>query len=507
MRKILLIVMSLCAINLSFAQDWDNMWSQARELREHIMADPYRPIYHFTAPEGICDPFDPNGAIFWNGKYHLGYIYQKMRDGKREHVWGHAVSTDLFHWTIYPDFLNVKDGDLERGIFSGGSFISREGIPFVSYHGEGAGANMLAYSTDKDLRTWKKYEHNPIVKNGAWDPEVWYDKKTDYYYHINGGHQAGLFKSKDMINWEHTGLLIDKEDRLNNDFEDFSCSDFFTIGDKDVLLFISHYLGTQYYIGKFENDKFIIDSHGRMNWPGGTFFAPEEMKDDKGRNIVFGWVLERRPHYAGFYGWSGIMSLPRVLTLDKNGQMQINPPEEISLIRLNQLKEDNFSLKANEEKTLSASGTSMEIQLEITDIKDAIAGVKVFADADNKEYTSIYYDPNAKELVIDFEKSSLEQPVKMPSYCVRHFEPKEEERKPDVSSQHTPFELEKGESLKLNIFIDKCMIEVFANGRQCVTQVVYPKLRTSDKVKVFSTDDSIKIKNIQSYEIAPTTIY
>jgi len=38
-------------------------------------------------------------------KYHLGYIYQSLEKGTREHFWGHAVSTDLFHWTIYPDML------------------------------------------------------------------------------------------------------------------------------------------------------------------------------------------------------------------------------------------------------------------------------------------------------------------------------------------------------------------------------------------------------------------
>jgi beta-fructofuranosidase len=48
-----------------------------RSLRSLMRSDPYRPIYHFVAPEGHAKPFDPNGAIYWNGKYHLGYIYQE----------------------------------------------------------------------------------------------------------------------------------------------------------------------------------------------------------------------------------------------------------------------------------------------------------------------------------------------------------------------------------------------------------------------------------------------
>lgn len=51
-----------------------------------------------------------------------------------------------------------------------------------------------------------------------------------------------------------------------------------------MLLFISHNLGTQYYIGTFGKGKYIVEQHGRMNWPGGTFFAPEQLVDDSGRN-------------------------------------------------------------------------------------------------------------------------------------------------------------------------------------------------------------------------------
>src|SRR5687767_7268600 len=66
----------------------------ARSLRELIRSDPHRPRYHFVVPEGKGLPFDPNGALYWKGKYHLGFIYQKIKDGKDQHVWGHAVSTD-----------------------------------------------------------------------------------------------------------------------------------------------------------------------------------------------------------------------------------------------------------------------------------------------------------------------------------------------------------------------------------------------------------------------------
>ena len=86
-----------------------------------ILSDPSRPGYHFVIPEGLGMPFDPNGAIYWKGRYHLFYIFQDKRSGRRDHHWGHVSSTDLFHWRHHPT-------GLVSGMFSGNCFIN--GWPF-----------------------------------------------------------------------------------------------------------------------------------------------------------------------------------------------------------------------------------------------------------------------------------------------------------------------------------------------------------------------------------------
>ena len=251
--------------------------------------------------------------------------------------------------------------------------------------------------------------------------------------------------------------------------------------------------------------KYSVEKHGRMNWPGGTFFAPEELKDDKGRNIIWGWVLERKPKHFPDYGWSGIMSLPRVLTLAKNNELQINPPEEVKAIRLAKIEENNISLMANNQKKLSIEGKSLEIQLEIKGGEKTPYGVKVFCSPDGREETIIKYDPVKKELVIDFIKSSINGPVKMPSHSL--LKPTIEGFDSTVTEQRAPFELKKGETLKLDIFIDRSIIEVFANGRQCITQVVYPELENSKSVKIFSGDEPINVKKVQAWKMAETNAY
>jgi len=516
--KYLFLSAAILVSLLTYSQESEiDQWIiKSRQLRELIQSDPHRPVYHFVAPEGTAYPFDPNGGIYWKGKYHLGYIYQYMGNGSREHFWGHAVSTDLFHWTLYPDMLDVKEGDIERGIFSGGAFLSREGIPHIMYHGEGSATNLVAYSTDEDLRVWKKFEGNPVLrtpqeydpmygKYRAWDPEGWYDRESDNYYQISGGEVAGFFKSKDMLEWEYLGDLIDQENRMRHDFEDLSCPDFFRIGDKHMLLFISHNLGTQYYIGTFANDRYDVEDHGRMNWPGGTFFAPEQLVDEKGRNIIWGWVLERKPEHLAGFGWSGIMSMPRVLSLNQNGDLEINPPEEVKALRFNGTEEKDISIEAGSEKELSLKGKSLEILIEIDKGNASYCGVKVFCSPDGREETVVKYDPLAKELVIDFVRSSVNGPVQMRSNCM--MEPQLEEYGETVTLQRAPFELKSGETLRLDIFIDRSIVEVFANGRQCMTQVVYPELTESKSVKIFSSTKGITVKSVQVWEMSSTNMY
>lgn len=273
-----------------------------------------------------------------------------------------------------------------------------------------------------------------------------------------------------------------------------------------MLLFIGHYLGSQYYIGELKNDQFNVEKYGRMNWPGGTFFAPEQLVDKDGRNIIWGWILERKPSYFKNYGWSGIMSLPRVLALSKNNDLLIMPATELQALRGQAFTGKDFKLQAGSEKKLETKGKSIEIMLELRGGDTAAYGVKVFCSADGREETTIKYDPLAKELVVDFIKSSINSPVKMNDYCMDYCGPENTPRG-FVTQQRAPFALKPNESLKLDIFIDKSVIEVFANNRQCVTQVVYPQLTESNEVKIYTGGQPVYASKIKTWQMATTNAY
>ncbi len=118
------------------------------------------------------------------------------------------------------------------------------------------------------------------------------------------------------------------------------------------------------------------------------------------------------------------MSLPRVVSLNNVGELQINPAEELRTIRLNEVAENDVALQPHQEKTLRAGGKSIELQLEFAGGSRSPFGVKVFASPDGREATTIRYEPEQDEVVIDFLKSSMRGPASVPVFNargIRHF--------------------------------------------------------------------------------------
>jgi len=451
-----------------------------RKLREILLRDPYRPVYHFVIPEGFGMPFDPNGAIFWKGRYHLFYIFQD----ERGHNWGHVSSTDLVHWRHHPT-------ELAGGMFSGNCFINKDGVPTMCFHDEQRENNTMAVALDDELNEWKKLALiTPKTTEGdkyherydSWDPFGWLEGDT--YYAIFGGKMPGIAKCRSLEGaWEYVGDLFAHGIKGVSLNEDVSCADLFKIGDKYMLLCISHRMGCRYYLGQWKDEQFYPEFHEQMSWVDNDYFAPESLLDDKGRRIMWAWIFDKRQDDTiEASGWSGTMSLPRVLWLAEDGMLRMKPPEELEMLRYNEQRRAGLTVKADTELPLKGiSGNSIELKLEIALGDAKQVGLKVCCSPDGKEETLVYYDAADKKLKIDTHKSSLgEGPKKI---------------------EAGPFELGDDEPLKLQVFVDKSVVEVFANDRQAVMRRIYPTRADSVGVKLFSKGASATVKKLQAWEM------
>ena len=219
----------------------DDLIRSARELQEKFWDDPQRPRYHFMAPWGWMN--DINGAIFWKGWYHVFYQHLSWGGVYRAMHWGHASSVDLVHWVHHAIALTPSEDGYDRnGCWSGGAFVTREGVPAVIYHGEPGGA-CIATAEDDMLVRWTKHRANPIVpmtevfgngedRNSALDPCAW--AEGDTYNALIGNFVPGvesdgtnLFRSRDLVHWEKIGPFYRSDRRWTEAEEDCAVPDFF----------------------------------------------------------------------------------------------------------------------------------------------------------------------------------------------------------------------------------------------------------------------------------------
>lgn len=503
----------------------------ARELRYRMLADPHRPAFHFAFPEDDGRPGDPNGCFYANGRYHLMYLYNHHEKG---FVWGHVSSKDLLHWRHHPYAIGPGEGD--EGCFSGGAFVDRKGRAVLSYWGLWAKRGIcLAFSEDEHFDRWTKSRANPVIAStdtglletvdkagkplilGAADPsQVW--EKNGRYYLLTGnlpvlnklgrapdappdqqGDRLYLFVSDDLEKWEYLHPFYESRRDWTDRSEDDMCPSFLPLpstpdggpaSGKHLLLFISHNKGCQYYVGLYDTaaDTFLPESHGRMTWGDNAYFAPEALVDGKGRQIMWAWIFDDRPEPLWrASGWNGMYGLPRTLWLGEDGTLRMRPVPELASLRQERKTKRAFTVAPGKDVVLEGFGKEL-LELEITFAPGSAArcGVKVACSADGREETVLFYDLAEKKLKCDTTRSSLGFGRK--------------------AVEAAPLALAPGESLQLRIFVDRSIVEVFANDRQAIGRAFYPTLggRT---VKVFAEGGPARVESARAWELMPSNPY
>jgi len=475
----------------------------ARYLRHQLLRDPYRPAYHFVAPEGLAMPFDPNGNVFWRGRHHMGYIYQE----RGRHYWGHVSSLDLLHWRHHSPYLLPTLDSPEQGIFSGNSFVDRDGSRVLCmYHGVDAG-NCLAWSDDPDLERWHKLPGNPIVPNPpepdkadhtSWDPCGWIHEGT--YYAVFGGGKNTVWKSADLRSWTKCGPFLAHPYPGIELQEDISCPDFFPLGGKWVMVCISHRLGARYYVGEWKGEQLHPQYHEMMSYSDNEYFAPESYTDGKGRRILFAWVFDGRSDAVRTAsGWSGMLALPRVLELGPDNRLLMRPAEELEALRYNPVVMGETAIPAGGEVAIPFAAVAdnvLEVEVELSGEGAGEYGIKVCCAAEGQAETAIGYDAGEGKLKIDTSRSG----------------PNRKKAKSVIGTatgevEAAPLKLAGGEPIKLRIFVDRCLVEVFAEGgRQALSRVVYPPAGATG-LRLYAKGGPARARQVRVWDLMPTNPY
>jgi len=485
-----------------------------KKSRKKMADDPHRPIYHYVNPEHRLN--DPNGLCFWKGRWHLFYQAYPPED-TRQH-WGHAVSDDLIHWRDLPYAIYPNP---EHACFSGATLVEKDRV-IAMYHGTRVG-NMVAVSSDPLLLNWEKVTGKAVIPINpdesvppyrVFDPCIW--KKGNMYYSLSAGTLPNgpggkriranfLWRSKDLAKWQFMHPFVEN-DRYSLVGDDGACPYFWPIGDRHILLHYSHTSGGKYLLGDYDTmrDKFVVTNGGDFNFgpssPCGVH-APSATPDGKGGVIAIFNMNPGKPTK----GWNQIMTLPRRLTLDSKdelNELRIEPAGDIESLRYYHRRIDAMNLPANKEVVLkSIQGNAMELIAEIDPKGAPMVEMNVLRSPDAREHTRIMFFQDRGYRHREYGRSHAHRRKRSSLISI---DSSYSSILGDVRSrapETAPVLLAKNEPLKLRVFIDRSVVEVFVNGRQCVAMRVYPGRKDSVGVSLRSQGRDTVLKSLDAWQM------
>jgi beta-fructofuranosidase len=475
------------------------------ETRQKMAADPLRPLYHFLPPSNWMN--DPNGVIQWKGQYHLFYQYNPDDPVWGNIHWGHAVSDNLVHWRDLPIALEPTPGDPDQNGCWSGSAVNDNGTPTILYTGAtytvpieryrgGPDARQvvcLATSND-NLVTWQKYAHNPVitpplglVEEGFRDPYVW--RENNQWYTVIGSGIIGqgaavlLYRSPDLREWKYLGPLFTGDAGKYGMM--FECPSFFTLGDKHVLV-VGARGKPRYFVGTYSDHNFTPETTGVLD--AGIYYSPQVMVDEQGRRILFGWVWEggwtwpgRNNEALKVPGWAGVSSLPRILSLAPDNTLFSRPVPELTVLRAEHVHLSDIELKSGSDQVLPIKGNCLEILAEFEVANTKGCGLKLCCSQDGKEKTVVAYNRKDHKLIVSL----------LPASRLKH-----------SRVETARLQLVESETLKLHIFLDRSIVEVFANDRCCITSRFYPS-SDSHGINLFANGDGGRLKSLDIWQMKP----
>ena len=421
---------------------------------------------------------DPNGTVFHNGYYHVFYQWNPGSDQWGDIHWGHARSRDLVAWEHLPVALEPAHELGEEHCFSGCLVLRGAEPPMILYTAIGprmearSGAQQWAALGDDELIAWRKHPRNPILTARVHGDAEVLDWRDPFVFEAdgrifmllagelvekNGGAPVVLlYEAQDatLERWAYRGVLFRHPTLMRQSIE---CPNFFRSGDDWVLLF-SNFKRVEYVIGDFDAARGTFTPHTSGLLDGSEqFYATNLLLDNRQRTIGFGWVRG----FAPGRGWSGCLSLPRVLLVDQNGGLRQAPAPELERLRGRGCHVTDLSLGAYALPDFASE--AMEIRAVLDPEPRATVGLRLIPN-----------DPSAQPITLT---------------CTP------EEARLNDKTVALPRD---GAALELRLFLDRSVVEAFINERAALTFVLPPPA-SAYRVELFAGGGSATLRRMEAW--------
>ena len=479
-----------------------------------------RPQFHFTSRVGWIN--DPNGMLYYDGEWHLGFQHYAKGNGNGPKSWGNAISKDLMHWTQlrhainpYPNVKNPQGG--EHNIWSGSAVVDEinalgkqkgdEKTLFAIYTAthtgedkKGAFFQAGAYSTDKG-RTWTLInDGKPIIDHqdgfdpGQRDPCVFYHAPTKSYELIMelGGpeHIVRIWRSTDLLHWETVCDIPNKS---------AECINMYAVpldGDAKNLKWVIADAGTAYEVGDFDGKKWTgfgdKDKSGkRLKFEyGDSYYASQRFNQAPDNRMVhIGWLRTGSIFTDAGMPFTQELSVPAEITLRTTPdgiRMFRNPVKEIATLYTKTSKFDSLTVNTANAKLAALKPELIDMTVAFVPAGNLtldVRGLKVDYDAAKKEFSVV------NMARVEAEKAAF---LKLPA------DKKKGGYKENPRRAVPAPEMDR--KVKLRVLVDRASLELFVNDGQAAASFVMvpdPKNR-----EIYITGEgSTKISSLEVNEL------
>lgn len=308
-----------------------------------------RPKLHFTAPQNWIN--DPNGLIYFGGKYHIFYQHFPYTCEWGTMHWGHAVSDDLIHFEHLPIALYPSKSYDHNGCFSGSAILYQDKMYLyytsIRYAKENPEFIHVQYSDDdliasqsvvisSDGYTFDNKNDKHLVIDvitdqqlgdvrHTRDPKVWMGKNGHIYMILGSKipNQQGydgvvlFYESVDGLHFTYRNRFIDSQ--IGDMWE---CPDLFMLDNQYYMVFSPENIDLPPRPNSnavvmpvdFDEETCTLTRLGDYMYLdyGLDFYAPQTFLDKDNQRTMFAWLRMRKP--VTHENWVGMLTMPRVLT-------------------------------------------------------------------------------------------------------------------------------------------------------------------------------------------------
>jgi len=448
---------------------------------ERYAGNIWRPQFH-AMPSGSWTN-ETHGMLYSDGRYHV--FFQKNANGpymSRLH-WGHISSENLCQWTEEPIAVAPGESYDIKGCWSG-CVYEDGGTPYLLYTAvDNARATIAqAKATDASLTGWEK---QGVVINGR-PAGLSDDFRDPYYFEHNGNKYIIVGTSKNGIgactlhrlengSWTNDGKLFFYGNNANqhgtfwempnvtpmdNGRWLFTCSPLNTgVGVRTLC-----WVGTIGHDGTFQPDTNGIQylEMGGISRDGYGLLSPTISRHG-GKTLLLGIVPDKLPTQTNYeMGWAHNYSLPREISLDADGLLVQRPYSGLAAMRTDQTVTVEKLLTGPEPLI---SGRQIELYGEFT-VTAGTMGFRFLREA------TLTYDADLGTLTLDL--TALSRYSQDGIYN-------------GVYTASLPEKVKTGETLKLHVFLDGSIADIFVNDRWAYSVRLFPTDAAQTEASVFTT--------------------